>query len=50
MLLLHVGALPEATEWLYELTLDGYRALCRCSKTVVLRYRMDLESRKLAEK
>ena len=27
MLLLRAGALPEATEWLYELKLDGYRAL-----------------------
>src|SRR5216684_5926052 len=27
MLLLPTGALPEAAEWLYELKLDGYRAL-----------------------
>ena len=27
MLLLRTGALPEAAEWLYELKLDGYRAL-----------------------
>jgi bifunctional non-homologous end joining protein LigD len=27
MLLLRTGALPEADEWLYELKLDGYRAL-----------------------
>jgi bifunctional non-homologous end joining protein LigD len=27
MLLLRAGALPEAAEWLYELKLDGYRAL-----------------------
>src|ERR1700676_2519532 len=27
MLLLRTGALSEAAEWLYELKLDGYRAL-----------------------
>jgi hypothetical protein len=27
MLLLRTGALPEAAQWLYELKLDGYRAL-----------------------
>ena len=42
MLLLRTGALPEAAEWIYELKLDGYRALAfNSAGRVQLRSRND---------
>jgi DNA ligase D-like protein (predicted ligase) len=42
MLLLRAGALPDTAEWLYELKLDGYRALAIKTKAEVqLRSRND---------
>jgi len=42
MLLLSTGALPQAAEWLYELKLDGYRALAiKTTSCVKLRSRND---------
>src|SRR2546429_8877507 len=42
MLLLRTGKLPEAAEWLYELKLDGYRALAiNSADRVQLRSRND---------
>jgi bifunctional non-homologous end joining protein LigD len=42
MLLLSSESLPEGPEWLYELKLDGYRALAiKTDRTVQLRSRND---------
>src|SRR5438105_6157959 len=42
MVLLRTEALPEGTEWIYELKLDGYRALgVKASGQVQLRSRND---------
>src|ERR671910_3430352 len=42
MLLLRTDALPEGAQWLYELKLDGYRAIAfKRDRTVHLRSRND---------
>ena len=45
MLLLRTEALPEGVEWMYELKLDGYRALgIKTQAQVQLRSRNDNDS------
>ncbi len=45
MLLLATSSLPEGTEWLYELKLDGYRAIAfKTGRKAYLRSRNDKDS------